>query len=279
MTAAPVLPMPSPATMNVEVRQVNPALAEKWLGKNPRNRHIAQRVVAGYVRAMKAGEWLLTGEAIKIAYNGDLLDGQHRLTAIVQSGKSVPMLVVTGLAPDVQDVLDTGKARTAGDVLSIHGHRHTTLTAASARIVILYERGMFYRDTNAQQVSHRQILDFATGNHLLAHVVQRASLMRSSIEMRPSSVAAAMHTLIQVDDQAAIEFFDRLRDGANLTAKNPILALRQRLRNLRDERSSLSMEANASLLYRTWNAWRAGRQLTSLQLYRNGELIACPVPK
>jgi hypothetical protein len=39
------------------------------------------------------------------------------------------------------------------------------------------------------------------------------------------------------------------------------------------------MEALVSLVFRTWNAWRAGRKLSSLPLYRNGELIECPEPK
>lgn len=65
--------------MTMEIVKITPDMAEKWLGRNPRNRHVRQRDVVRYAQSMLAGEWLVTGEAIKFSFDGNLIDGQHRL--------------------------------------------------------------------------------------------------------------------------------------------------------------------------------------------------------
>lgn len=189
------------------------------------------------------------------------------------------MLVVRGLRPAVQDVLDTGRARTAADQLTIHGYANAHRLAATAKIAIIYESGLFYRDKKVQAVSHRQVLDFCADNVALAFAVSRAGALSKAAEMEPSVAAMTFYELVKLNDQKAIEFFERVADGANLPAGSPILALRARLRAMRDDRTSLPMEAKVGLVFRTWNAWLARRTLAALPLYRAGELIQCPDPK
>lgn len=277
--SAALASVPNTTGLTTEIVKVTPAMAEKWLGKNVKNRNLAQRDVNRYAKAMERGEWLITGEAIKFAGTGELLDGQHRLAAIVQTGRTIPLLVVRGLHSEVQDVLDTGKARTAADQLAIHGYVNSMLLAAAAKIVILYEGGMFYRDNKHQAVSHRQILDYVEDNSMLAFAAARARAVSKACDIQPAVAAMTYYELMKLSDEKAMEFFDRLTDGANLPPGSPILALRARLRSIRDERTNLPMEAKVALVFRAWNAWRAGRKLAALPLYRSGELIPCPEPK
>lgn len=280
MTAAVATALPtSTGAMTVKTVRVTPAVAEKWLGKNVHNRKLNARRVRMLARAMERGEWMLTGEAIKFAADGTMIDGQHRCAAVVESGKSVPFLVIEGLPLEAQDVLDTGRARTAANQLDIHGHANPELLAATARIVLAYESGFTVLDGGSVDVSHRQILDFAEGNEMLAFACTRGRTVTKGADLRPSVAAAAIYLLTKVNDQKAQEFFDRLADGVNLDGGSPILALRARLRSTKDERSHLPVHALLSLTFRSWNAWRGGRNITSLPLYRNGEIIACPEPK
>lgn len=270
------LPVTKPASITSEIVKITPAIAEKMLGKNVRNRHVSARVVEKYRRAMTAREWTITGEAIKFAANGDLLDGQHRLAAVIECGLTIPMLVVKGLPSSAQDVMDTGRARTVGDQLGIGGFPDAALLAAVARAVILYRADeMAARRT----VTTPEVRELVEGNTLIAFATARARPISKACDLRPAVAGACVYLLMQVDDVKAAEFFDRMIDGANLPAGSPILALRARLRALRDERTTLPMDALISLVFRTWNAWRQRRSLTSLPLYRNGELIPCPVPK
>ncbi len=270
------LPVGEQVSITAEIVKVTPSIAEKMLGKNVRNRHISARIVEKYRRAMAAGEWTVTGEAIKFAANGDLLDGQHRLSAVVESGSTIPMMVVKGLPSSSQDVMDTGRARTVADQLGIGGYTDVAMLAAVARVVIGYESGNL---GSFPSVSTPQTLELVSDNALIAFASSRARPVSRGCYLRPAVAGAAFYLLLKVDDEKAQEFFDRLTDGANLPTGNPILALRARLKALHDDRTYLPNEALVSLVFRTWNAWRQHRKLTSLPLYRNGEIIPCPAPK
>jgi hypothetical protein len=96
------------------------------------------------------GEWLLTHQGIAFAPDGRLLDGQHRLMAIVKSGLPVQIQVSMGVQPDTFDVIDTGSVkRSASDVL--HVPFATTAVAVMARKLVV---GSFSSGTavSAQQL-------------------------------------------------------------------------------------------------------------------------------
>jgi hypothetical protein len=68
------------------------------------------------------GEWDLNGQTIKVSVDGALLDGQHRLEAVVHSGVTISSVVVRGLSPAARDTIDTGRRRRLADVLAIEGY-------------------------------------------------------------------------------------------------------------------------------------------------------------
>ncbi len=77
---------------------VTPAMAQQWLNeKNIHNRPIYERTVEAYALDMKRGLWAFNHQGICFDEEGNLLDGQQRLSAIVLSGETVPLLVVRGI--------------------------------------------------------------------------------------------------------------------------------------------------------------------------------------
>jgi hypothetical protein len=73
--------------MKFNVEKINPQGAEFLLIKNTINRKLRPSIVRDFARQMRLNLWREnTGEAIKITSNGHLLDGQHRLTALVKAG-------------------------------------------------------------------------------------------------------------------------------------------------------------------------------------------------
>ncbi len=89
--------------------------------------------------AMRRGDWLVTHQGIAFDTNGVLVDGQHRLAAIIEADLPVEVTVFTDVEPDTFDVLDTGKRRNAADVLAIEGEKSTATLAAMVRTVWQYE--------------------------------------------------------------------------------------------------------------------------------------------
>jgi len=130
--------------MEAKVILVTPAMAQKWLNeKNIQNRSLYQKTVESYAADMKQGLWALNNQGIGFDDERNLIDGQHRLQAVVYSGVTVPMLVIRGLQKNffdghlTQETVDQGKSRGAGDVLALtRGLENANLKSALIRAVI-----------------------------------------------------------------------------------------------------------------------------------------------
>lgn len=105
----------------MEIREtlVTPAQALKWLEGNTHNRALRDRTVQRYARDMKAGQWRLTHQGIAFGPDGTLLDGQHRLWAVVESDTAIKVMVARGVPADVQSVIDDNLPRSATDAIKL----------------------------------------------------------------------------------------------------------------------------------------------------------------
>lgn len=114
---------------------ITPELAAAWLAnKNQRNRPIRKMVVREYA-SMMPGAWRLEPSSpICFGKSGRLLNGQHRLRAVVMSGATVPMYIVGDVDDDLQEVMDTGRPWTTADKLAITERKNATCVAAIARM-------------------------------------------------------------------------------------------------------------------------------------------------
>ncbi len=121
--------------MKTSVVLVTPELAAEYLSKNIGNRKINESHLEFLVKQMQKGTFKEeTGDAIR--FTGDfekLIDGQHRLTAIIKSNKSFNLLIITDCNIDAFSVIDTGRTRKASDILSIKNFKHSTLLATAVR--------------------------------------------------------------------------------------------------------------------------------------------------
>lgn len=108
----------------VAVVDIDPDLATEMLQRNADNqRQLKDAVTARYAQDMMLGKWHLTHQAIAFDKNGKLHDGQHRVSAVVASGETVPFLVFFGAGgKDEMSVIDTNKSRTLVDASKVMGH-------------------------------------------------------------------------------------------------------------------------------------------------------------
>lgn len=277
MATAIALPVKNPGTQWVDV---DPTTAAEWLTRNENNRTVRLKHVNTLASDMRNGAWVVTGEAIKFSRDGRLLDGQHRLSAVVQSGVTVKMLVVTDLADAAQDRMDTGARRTAADMLHLNGFANAALLATAAKWIHLYDNDLLYVDHKMQACTNADIeACIARYGDLLLEVVSRSAGLRKSVDMAPGSLAATFFICARVDRGAADEFFARLGDGIGLPAGSPILALRNRLREIKGNRQRFGFVAELSMTLRAWNAWRSRKPMASIPVLKNGAVIKPPLPR
>jgi hypothetical protein len=256
-------------TITTEIVTVTPEKAVDWLANhNPRNRSVAKSAVSLYARQMQDGQWMLNGEAIQFDTNDDLLNGQHRLHAVVESGCNVDFLVVYGLPPEVRDTMDQHRKRTAADVLGMHGFRDGSHVAAVTRVIRRWDEGT--RGPALMGGGHlgstpSELLDVLAKEPAIVEAVGIART-KDFETLAPSRVVAPLWVLThRLDTGCADDFFRHLGSGEMLEGGNPILALRRYW--MRDSRRRV--RASDSFTYfnaavRAWNAWSRGEQMRNI---------------
>jgi|APSaa5957512576_1039674.scaffolds.fasta_scaffold44889_2 hypothetical protein len=115
---------------------ITPEVAKALLDKNINNRNITQSHLALIKSEILSGNWQYNGQPIIIGEDGRLLDGQHRLTAVVETGIPIDTAVIRGIADDAFVTIDTGKVRGGADVLSIAGSKYGSHIASAIRKII-----------------------------------------------------------------------------------------------------------------------------------------------
>ncbi|MFB6626466.1 MULTISPECIES: hypothetical protein [unclassified Streptomyces] len=260
----------------VDIVTVTPELAKKWLSQNTHNRPLRKRAIADYARDMAAGSWLQNGEAIKFAEDGTLLDGQHRLNAVVAAGVDVTMLVVSGLPRATQETMDAGRKRTAADAFSLRGEVHATVLAAVLKRVWLWDQGDYkfgqnYTPTTAECAA------LLKERPEIYRSVEIAVRIHQAFRYLPQSVTGTAHHLLsRIDGAEAVWFFARIGDGAELPAGHPVLTLRNRVMTDRADNRKVPDHQYMAYLIRAWNAVRDNRSLTRIQQASDAPM---PLPK
>lgn len=98
---------------------VDPSDAKSLLERNTNNRKLRETVVDYYANEMINGNWVDNGDPIRIARSGRLLNGQHRLSAVVKAGVSLPFHFLSNLSEESFERMDNGVGRTVSDNLCI----------------------------------------------------------------------------------------------------------------------------------------------------------------
>jgi hypothetical protein len=104
------------------VVDVTPVISESWITQfNTHNRKLVEAHAARLGGEMKAGRWQLNHQGIAFSENRVLLDGQHRLWAVVLSGCTVPMRVFFNEQANSIGTIDAIRARTNDEIITLAG--------------------------------------------------------------------------------------------------------------------------------------------------------------
>jgi hypothetical protein len=138
--------------MRTEILLITPKLAANFLERNKSNRRLNENSINFYADQMSRNQWKLTGQGISFDSDNYLLDGQHRLHAIIKSQTSVKMLVVYEVDRDSFTCYDSGKNRNMTDIFSISEipNASTVSTAIQFYINLKNNRGVNFSSNLAR---------------------------------------------------------------------------------------------------------------------------------
>jgi hypothetical protein len=211
------------------VQSLTPKRAAELLEANTTNRPLSRPVVRGLAEAMKRGAWLVTHQGIAFDVHGVLVDGQHRLAAIIEADLPVELTVFTEVAEGTFDVLDTGKRRNAADVLAIEGEKNSMMLAAMVRTVWLYEnRPDLGWSGGKAAVTNHQIVHTLDLHPRLREFLSVGERVAAATGMIKSAAGAASYLVEQANKRADLTgWFDGIVDGAGLQRQDPRLLFRR----------------------------------------------------
>jgi hypothetical protein len=265
--------------MEIKKIFVDPIFAKSILSSgNINNRRITDAVVKRYADVILKGEWKEdTFEPIKISKSGRLLDGQHRLLAIVKANIGLWMHVATGLNEDIFDVIDTGRKRTGGDVISMLGVKNGIMISAG----IQFQRWIHGACSGARSpLLNTDIVDKYKQDADMWDEFSGMSQKLSKDFSRAISESWALGFLFlfgQIDKQDSIDFMNQLCSGRGAT-NNTIHLLRKRLIDSRmSSQYKLTEDVKAAFIIKTWNCFRRGYELGVLKYKPIDEKFPTPI--
>jgi hypothetical protein len=259
----------APTKITTAIIAVDPAMATRWLDEhNTHNRDLSQFRVDEYTREMLSGRWHFNGEPIQFDRNGVLLNGQHRLWAVIQSLTTQTFLVVRGLEPSTQITMDQGTRRRPADQLQVAGIKVDNTVAAAMRLYIRWQGGRLFGDQVRMKPSTGEVVEWAQQNPDSIWMLQQ--LTASGIRRVPVSPSLSLAVALrfhEIDTDVAAEFFASLIDPftANFSMGDPRLALLNRLKRTKESGVKLPERDLIAFFIITWNAERAGRRMSKLQ--------------
>lgn len=264
----------SNTTITTKVLNITPEMADDLLKLNTRNRPVSKKTVDDYATQMQKGLWQLNGEPIIISNTNIILDGQHRLHALIKAGISQKMLLVTGVASDAFRTIDTGLTRTGGSIFSIAGINNATSISAiiASEFALLANNTIGYIGGGAclrtiKRSKQELLNEYYKTPELYQEIKNKATKCYEAIRiMTKSETGAYMAYLIRQknhDTERVFSFFDQLFFDRNIENAT-IPTLRKRLIQSALGQYKMSAKLKRALVIKTWNCYVTGRELERL---------------
>lgn len=261
---------------NVTIEKVSPQLASEWLEEMwPGQRVLRKKYVDRLAEDMNLSQFKVGPDAI-VRIKGKLANGQHRLEAVVRSGKTQSFLVLESDDDDLYKVIDSGLKRTASD--GIMGMMHAKSIPSVARWVLAYERGTIYKGGNSgysKNLSQLQVINYCIENKdMLSEAVTFANPLYCKTKLLSLSIASAMHALAsKVSSEALVSCRSFLIgvyiDGGQNAAGD--------LRNRLIEHAKTKLKQRPTYIFaitaKAFRAYRSGVRAAKLS-WRDGEELA-----
>lgn len=245
--------------------KITPALASEWLKANKNNRPLARAHVAGLAKQMSDKQWLFNAQPIVISSTEQVLDGQHRLHAVIESGEEIDALVVYGVDEKAFTTIDTGKVRNGRDVLCMTYPEATQgiaqSVAAAARLCVLYSDRIFGRK---EKVSNPEVLAFVSKNPVLWGMAQEIHGWVTGTNPLGEGHATALYWLFsQKNKENATDFMHKLFTGEGLRRSDAVWLARDMLIADKSRQVRYGNIPKTKLVIKAWNAYRKGGGCTA----------------
>lgn len=231
-----------------------------WVASRDRGDKLLQRglrssVVEGYAREMRSGAWHPEcGDMILIDKYGRIINGQHRIKAVIMTGITIQAYVRFNAPVELIHIADKGRSRSTADDMQIDGHKNSSTLSAVSKLIYRY-----HCTRNMANLRHK--LTYSDSKVILEsypyifEVVEKYCSRKYATDIVSPSWVCFLAVIVHENYQKEIlSFFNRLDTGANLSQQSPVLALIQASRNWdRTINRSVATHYKTAITVKAWN--------------------------
>lgn len=209
---------------------MTPEMARNLLKYNKVNRRLRAYHVRRLAALMMGGRWRFNGDTIRLDKNGDLMDGQHRLNAIIDTSMTIAVVMITGVERSAMSTIDTARLqRSFGDVLSLKGgsDRYQQLVGNAISWLCRYDRGVLPQMSLPENRIEADEIEVKFANcPKVQDAVERCMIAKNIVS--PSMLGCVYYILTRVNQfELADRMVDTLVDPSKVPLQDPFYLLRQ----------------------------------------------------
>lgn len=251
--------------IRMEKTTITPQIATSLLENNTINRPLSDAHVHRIARQITGGHWKFNGDTIKIADTKDVVDGQHRLWAVIEANMSIETIIVYGVARDAFSTLDTiRKPRSGSDVLALGGMergKSTKFTAAALKLLFAYQHDPDLRNMGkiGNRAENSDIEALFVSHPNLPEAVGKVAALHSVAAV--SALAFVYYIAVSKNENLAEQMITILDAPAGTSASNPFYQLRKAL--VAHEKKRRTVEQIA-LMFKALNIAKNGKKIDRL---------------
>lgn len=261
-------------SMRMSLERIDPETARTWLEEHDlhmQNRRLRDEHIQTLAKAIRRGEWSPErGEPIRFDTDGVLVDGQHRLWAVIEANRLIWNHVLRGVdRVPFRETPEPKKQFSLPDYLYMHGVRREANAAAVLRMIWMFKtHGTFKRLKHHGDVPWSEALAVWEANPELEEMVRLTLTASYRPLVASASLLAAVYWIFrEIDANDADDFMKRLGSGVAESDNDPIIVLRNRMIRMKDDMQGGIAQLNmvGAYIIKAWNAYRDGRTISKLQ--------------
>jgi hypothetical protein len=257
-------------TQTIEL--ITPDRARELLTLNTKNRPIVKANLNRLISEIENGLFKFNGDSIRISKSNTILDGQHRLLAIVHTGVAVKTVLIKGLDDDVFDTIDQGSQRTLGALIGIDKAPNYNICASIIPLLMTY-KSTGTPKSNGKNISKPIMLNYFNENK--NRIIEAAEFARSSKSfsrwISPAYAGFLYFTLSKIDNDLCLEFTTKIESGVGIEDYSPEFLLREKLIKIISSIQKESVLHRSAYVIIAWNYMREKRKPKVIRWTVNGE--------
>ena len=250
--------------------EITPRIAQRLLDMTDKKvqRKLKRSHVLVLSDDMKNGYFINNnGDTIRQDTEGNIIDGQHRLSACVEANYTLKTIFVKGLQTDTIKTIDIGqKTRTLTDVLEINhrtSYKYANTVTATVQFVHRFYLNIYSKGQESQRrgrMSTSQFLKWVDKNpNIVDFVAQTMTIVSNGDKLIQASAFCGLKWVLdKYNKPESDKFFQMLSDGIGLHKGSPVFVLRKRLMANKfdhEKRARFTRRELVLSVIKTWNCY------------------------